>query len=165
MKTYGVNWFLVWISWLIFMGPLFAWVGLFLFSHWHSPSNSREFALAQALGQSFCWTVFCYFIYEKTLADPKAIERVRQSLRRSKAARRRRYRRPLTWAVVFALVGTTSTISRLIFDRPSWLHVMAYSLFVPCSCLACFWLMDKATEKGQLAQRLGATEGSSEETP
>jgi hypothetical protein len=154
MKTYGVNWFLVWMSWLIFMGPLFAWAGLFLFSHWHSLPNSREFALAQALGQSFCWTIFYYFIYEKTLSDPKAVERVRQSLQKSEGARRRRYRWLITWVVVFAVVAVLSVTCKVIFNQPSWLYVVGYSLLVPCSCLACFWLMDKATEKGQLAQRL-----------
>jgi hypothetical protein len=162
MKSYGVNWFLVWISWLIFLGPLFAWVDLFLFSHWHSLHESHELAVAQAFGQPFCWTFFFYFIYEKTLSDPKAIERVRQSLQRSKAARHRRYRWLLTWAVVFALVGIASTIIRLIFGKPSWLYVVIYSLLVPCSCLACFWMIDKATRKGQLEQIL---KESAEEAP
>ena len=54
MKTYGVNWFLVWVGLLVFMAPLYAWLDLFLFSHWHSPPDSRGSAVAQA----FCLTFF-----------------------------------------------------------------------------------------------------------
>lgn len=158
MKTYGVNWFLVWLGFLVFSCPLYAWIDLFLFSPWHSPPDSHEMALAQAFCQPFCWTLVFYAGYGKTLTDPKALERIRQSLQRSRAARHRRYRWLIVWAIVFVLVGITSTISRLIFAGPSWLHVVGYSLLVPSSCLVCFWLMDKATEKGQLAQRLKADE-------
>ncbi len=158
MKTYGVNWFLVWFGLLVFMGPLSAWLDLFLFSHWPSPPNSHELAFLQGFGQPFIWTFLFYMGYEITLSDPKAVERVRQSFQRNEFARRRRYRWPLALAVVFALVGITSTISRLIFDRPSWLYVVGYSLLVPCSCLAAIWLIDTATKKGELAQLLKGEE-------
>ena len=153
MKSYGVNWFLVWLGLLVFLGPLFVWVDLFLFSHWHSPPDSHEMAVAQAFCQPFCWTFLYYLTYERTLSDPQAFDRLRQHLQRGKNARRR-HRWPVAWATAFVLIGTTSTISRLIFDRPSWLYMVAYSLLVPCGCLVCFWLLNKATEKGQLAQRL-----------
>ena len=154
MKTYGVNWFLVWMGLLVFMIPLYAWLDLFLFSHWHSPSDSHALAMSQGFGQPLCWTFLFYYIHGKTLSDPKAIERLRQSLQRSKGRRGRRYRWPIMWVTLFAVVGTASTVCRLIFGSPSWLHVAGYSLLLPCSSLAAMWLIDTAARKGQLAQLL-----------
>ncbi len=153
MKTYGVNWFLVWMGLLILFCPIYLWAENVLLLPWpHFVARSQPPILVQALGQSICWSIFYYYIYGKTLADPKAVERVRQSFQRSAAARYRRHRWVLTWAVIFALTGITSAISRLIFGLPSWLQVVGYSLFVPCSCLAAVWLIDEAAKRGQLAQ-------------
>ena len=153
MKAYGVNWFLVWVGLLVLFCPIYLWAENVLLLPWpHIAVHSQPPLLAQALGQSICWTGFYYFVLGKTLSDPKATERLRQSLQRSRAARHRRYRWLLAWVVVFALVGITSTLSRSIFGHPSWLHVAAYSLLVPCSCLASVWLIDTAAKKGQLAQ-------------
>ena len=155
MKTYGVNWFLVWVGLLILFCPIYLWAENVLLLPWpHLAAHSQPPILAQALGQSLCWTFIHYYIYGKTLADPNAIERVRKSLRRSKAAQHRRYRWLLAWVVVFAVVGITSSLSRLIFGHPAWLCVVGYSLLVPCGCLAALWLIDTATKKGQLVQLL-----------
>ena len=162
MKTYGVNWFLVWVAQLVFMGPLCAWLDLFLFSHWHSAPATHEVAVSQAFGQPICWTFLFYTGYVKNLSDPKAVERLRQSHQRGNAAWRRRYRWPIMLATVFAVIGTASTVCRLIFGQPSWLHILDYSLLLPCSCLVSLWLIEKATEKGEMAQLL---KRGSEEAP
>jgi len=154
MKTYGVNWFLVWFGFLLFMGPLSAWLGLFLFSPWHLTPNSHEITFVQGFCQPFCWTGFLYFTYDKTLSDPKAIERLRHRIQQNRAARYRRYRWLITWVVVFAVVAILSVTCKVIFNQPSWLSVVSYSFLLPCSCLADRWLIDEVTRKGQLAQLL-----------
>ena len=149
MKTYGVNGFLVWVGLLVFMVPLYAWLDLFLFSHWHSPPDPRGSAVAQAFGLTFFWIFLFYKGYGNTLSDPKAVERLRQKLQRGKSTRR--YRWPIMWTTALAVVGTVSTVCRLIFGQPSWLHIIGYSLLLPCTCLISLWLIEKATEKGEMA--------------
>lgn len=168
MKTYGVNWFLVWVGLLALFCPVSVWTEqVLLLSLWHT-THLHTPVLAQAFGLACCWTFLYYSIYGKILADPKAVERARQSFQRGEAARHRRHRChrwPIMWATLFAVVGTTLTICRLIFERPSWSHVAGYSLFLPCSCLAAMWLMDIAAEKGQMAQLLRASPEEAPEPP
>ena len=152
MKTYGVNWFLVWVGLLVLFCPIYLWAENVLLLPWpHVVAHSQPPILMQALGQSIGWFVFYHYIYGKTLAGPKAVERARQSLQRRKGRRGLRYRWPIMWATMFAIFGTASTVCRLIFDSPAWLHVAGYSLLVPCSCLGAMWLIDVAAKRGQLA--------------
>jgi hypothetical protein len=55
------------------------------------------------------------------------------------------------------LISHQALVCKAIFGWPSWLHVVGYSLLLPCSFLVCCWLINKAAEKGQLAQRLKET--------
>ena len=152
MKTYGVNWFLVWVGMLALFLPITFWVQELTQYNLGDLSHPRSAAwvstLFRALSFSLTWTCLYYYLHGKTLSDPKAVERARQSLQRSASARTRRYR----WPIMLAVVGIASTTCRLIFGWPSWLHVAGYSLLVPCGCLAATWLIDEAAKNGQLAQ-------------
>lgn len=161
MKTYGVNRFLVWVGLLILFCPVYLWAENVLLLPWPHMAPLMPPAMAQAFGLASCWTFLYYFIYGKILADPRAVERARQSLQQSKSHSHSRYRWPIMWVTIFAVVGTASMVSRLIFGSPSWLHVAGYSLLLPCSCLAAMRLIDMAARKGQLAQLLASGQGGS----
>lgn len=155
MKTYGVNWFLVWIGLLILFCPIYLWAENVLLLPWpHVVAHLQPPLLAQALGQSLCWTWIYYYVYGKALADPKVTERARQNYKRIVAARHRRFHWPVTWVTVIAIVAALSVTCKLIFGGASWLHVIGYSLLMPSSCFVGFWLVDKAADKGPLIQLL-----------
>lgn len=168
MKTYGVNWFLVWIALLAYCFPVCVWLRELIYFHSDRSIHSHSAAWVTVAMQTFFMSsalIFaCYFDYSRTLADPKAVERRRQSQQRSQEFWNR-YRWPIWWAIVFAIVAAISVGCKAIFGWPSWLHVVGYGLLLPCICLASFWLMGKAAKKGQLAQLLKHSKEGPEEAP
>ncbi len=154
MKSYGVNWFLVWVGFMGLFCPLYVWLDAILFFHWNSAAHYRTPAAAQAFCLACVWTFLYYLIYSGALADPAKLERLRQSLQKSQAARRRRYRWLITWAAIFAVIAVISLICKEVFHQPSWQYLVGYSLILPSTSLFSVWLLDKSAEKGQLAQML-----------
>ncbi len=168
MKTYGVNWFLVWVALLVYCLPVCGWLRELIYFHSdhsiHSHSAAWVTVSMQALFMSSALTFAWHFTYGRALADAKTVERRRQTLQRSQAFWNR-YRWPIWWTIVLAVVASFTLTCKVVFGWPSWLHVVGYSLLLPCTCLASFWLLDKSASKGQLAQLLKLSTGSPEEAP
>jgi hypothetical protein len=154
MKSYGVNWFFVWVGLLVFMGPLYAWTAEVLPIFTSYTHHSISLAFSQAFAMACGFTYIYYFAYSNTIADPAKLEALRQKLEKSKSHRNRPFRWLLSWVGVFAVVVSISVICRLVFHQLSWLHLVVYSFMLPCTSLFCLWLRDRATKRGRLEQLL-----------
>jgi hypothetical protein len=114
MKSYGVNWFLVWLGFLVLFLPVCAWLRELIYFHSdhsiHSHSAAWITVVMQAFFMSFGWTYIRYSYYFETLANLRAVERRRQGQQRSQTFWNR-YRWPVTWAVVFAIVAAISVVT------------------------------------------------------
>ena len=153
MRSYGVNWFLVWLGLLLMFWPLYAWLKE-LIPFFDSSSHSATPTYGQAFAQAFGFTFVYYFGYSTTIAHPKALEKLRQDRAKKQNAPKRRQRWWFAWGILFAIILSASLISQLVFHHFSWLHLCIYSLLLPCSSLGCLWLTNKAVEKGQLERLL-----------
>jgi len=144
MKTYGVNWFLVWVGQMVWMCSTGAWLRELIYPH---PGPATwVMVLTQA---SFMSALFTNFRYSDSSSRPKR-------------GATRRLRWLIICATVSAIVAATSVAVKTILDRPSWLHVIGYSLLLPCCFAASGWLTNKVTNEWQKGRLL---EGGRKEAP
>jgi hypothetical protein len=160
MKSYGVNWWLVWVGLLVFMWPFAGWWDEVMPLHSPHPAGLRGHAFAIACSLASGWTCLYWYGCQKTLGTPEALEKLRAARRRR---RERKWYSPLIfWALVLAVVLGGSLISRAWVGRPAWSQVLLYTLLVPTAMQFGLWLQNRAYEKGDLARRLAEWDGGAE---
>jgi hypothetical protein len=122
MNKYGVNWTLILAANLLCIWPVYFWIGDLLQFPAGSSLHRHGYYFTLSIVFAGYWTFMFSLGYDKTLNDPKAMEKLRQKAGSRLA--RSRFRWLFGWGVMLGVVAAVSVVTRLVAGRPAWSDIL-----------------------------------------